>query len=490
MTQNSRCGLPMPLGDDFDCDAYMARLADVEPPATLSPADINAWNRTVEANNNRSIQLTLAFSTARASGNRVGGLDVGAPLQPLYAYSEQLKKMFLYSKELVDSTGPLPSSLVQWLAMERMKIAEEEVAEKLKREQEKGKASVPLLGTLVMSNPVAFSSVTDDDVDIPAVYLTSLGQKINIPLQWWRSSILQAANESPHSVPTVQVRAEQSAAAAKIIIIKTDEMSALHGGTDDWTCLTPSLWLQCSLNLLAAIKRLSVEHDAADPRHSPYTELAQHIQFFNKNKWFDTHFQLWYPQEYYMRKKVLINTFFDRATWALELSGTMKAHEAAEARDARRPPAFAGFRGAPGPFTPAPSPGPQAGPAVQKRGANDDGNVGGGKRQKKGKNNDFRGPRDAACIICAGPHPANQHPAASQTFLDGSSHYARLDGKELRSTNGPADGSICIRFNIGLPCDSRHPPSRTHNCSLCGGPHPALSRNDACGRVQGGNLMP
>ncbi|KAJ7196185.1 hypothetical protein B0H12DRAFT_1245403 [Mycena haematopus] len=81
----------------------------------------------------------------------------------------------------------------------------------------------------------------------------------------------------------------------------------------------------------------------------------------------------------------------------------------------------------------------------------------------------------AACIICAQPHSAQQHPATSQTFLDGSSHHARLDGKELRPSNGPADGSICIRFNLGLPCDSRHPPTRTHTCSLCGGPHPALS---------------
>ncbi|KAF8208154.1 hypothetical protein K438DRAFT_1754890 [Mycena galopus ATCC 62051] len=233
MTQNSRCGLATPLPDTFDCDAHMTRPADIEPPATLSPADLNAWNWTVETNNATSIQQTLAFKTARATVAGIGALDVGATLQPLYAYSNVLKKMFLHSKEFVDATGPLPSSLVQWLAMEHIKAAEDEIAEKAKRDQEKSKAAGPILGTLVMSKPVSFSSVVDEEVEIPEIYLTSLGQKIYPPLQWWRSSILRAAIESPHSVPQTPVRIGQGTSVTKLDVLKCDEMTTLHGGFDD-----------------------------------------------------------------------------------------------------------------------------------------------------------------------------------------------------------------------------------------------------------------
>ncbi|KAF8145224.1 hypothetical protein K438DRAFT_1782162 [Mycena galopus ATCC 62051] len=269
MTQNSRAGLPMPLPDNFDCDAHMARPADIEPPAALSPADLNAWNRTVEANNATSIQQTLAFKTARATVAGIGALDVGAPLQPLYAYSDALKKMFLHSKEFVDATGPLPSSLVQWLAMERIKAAGDEIAEKTKRDQEKSKAVGPALGTPVMSKPVSFSSVVDDEVEIPKLFLDSLAQKIYPPLQWWRPSILRTANETPHSVPKMSLRIGQGTSVAKLDVLKCDEMTALHGGIEDWTSLTPSTWLQCSLNLLAAMKQLSVVRHPFPPLVPP-----------------------------------------------------------------------------------------------------------------------------------------------------------------------------------------------------------------------------
>ncbi|KAF7348151.1 hypothetical protein MSAN_01768000 [Mycena sanguinolenta] len=375
MTQNSRAGVPKPLPDNFDCDAYMTRPGDVEPPAALSPADLNAWNL---------FSRRWRLRRLEPPPPEVGNLDVGAPLQPLYAYSPTLKKMYLHSKEFVDATGPLPSSLVQWLAMERIKAADEETAEKSKREEEKAKAIGPSLGTLVMTKPVSFSSVVDDEVEIPKVFLVSLGQKIYPPLQWWKSSILRTANESPHSLPTTSIRIGQGTSVIKLDVLKYEEMTTLHGGIDDWTSLTPSTWLQCSMNLLAAMKQLSIEHDAANPQHSPYTEYAQHIQFFKKNKWFDTHFHFWYPQEYEMRKGVLVNTLFDHEVWVRELSATMKAHEAAEARETRRLSGAAGFRSSPSPFTPAPSPGLQQAPSTNKRGATDDGN-GGAKRQRKDK---------------------------------------------------------------------------------------------------------
>ncbi|KAF8196247.1 hypothetical protein K438DRAFT_1934028 [Mycena galopus ATCC 62051] len=233
MTQNSHAGLPMPLPDNFDCDAHMARPADIGPPAALSPTDLNAWNRTVEANNATSIQQMLAFKMTRATIAGIGALDVGAPLQPLYAYSDALKKMFLHSKEFVDATGPLPSSLFQWLAMERIKAAEDDVAEKTKREQEKAKTMGPSLGTLIMSKPVSFSSVVDNEVEIPKVFLVSLGQKIYPPLQWWKSSILRAAIESPHSLPMTSVRIAQGTSVIKLDVLKCDELTTLHSGIND-----------------------------------------------------------------------------------------------------------------------------------------------------------------------------------------------------------------------------------------------------------------
>ncbi|KAJ7845641.1 hypothetical protein B0H14DRAFT_3454910 [Mycena olivaceomarginata] len=247
----------------------MARPADIEPSTAFPPADLNTWNRTVEANNTISIQLTLAFKTARATAAGVGALDVGAPLQPLYAYSDLLNKIYLHSKELTDSTGPLPSSLVQCLAMQRMKDAEDEVAEKTRREQEKAKASAPVLGTLVMSKPVSFSSITDDDVEIPAVCLASLGQKIYLPMQWWNSSILRAANESLHSLPTTPVRVDQTAAEPSTTL----SAKSTHLSKRKWLSQVPQFGKRGSFNFIVTIRTQSVTNLIWTPTELPRDEI-------------------------------------------------------------------------------------------------------------------------------------------------------------------------------------------------------------------------
>ncbi|KAJ6458718.1 hypothetical protein C8R45DRAFT_942553 [Mycena sanguinolenta] len=342
MTQTSLCGLPKPLPATFDCTAYMMCPVDIPPPATLFLTSINRRNCTVETNNDKSIELTLAYEAVRVTMAGVSNLHVGAPLAPLYAYTDEQKQHWLHSKELVDSTGPLPPSLVQWMATQRFQMAHAEQAEKAKRdqermdkEQERAKACAPILGSMSMDNPVSFSAVTTEDVVIPAVFLMSLKHKVYPPLHWWSSDILRAAVESPHSIPTVHLRAEQTAAMvtpAKIFVIDMEKMMNLYDGPDSsLTRLTLSTWLQCSKNLLAALKQLCVVYDPANPVHTPYTEYAQHLQFFSKNKWFNERFAVWYPLEYTLRKAALVNTKYEGSTWTSELSSTIKAYEAAAA---------------------------------------------------------------------------------------------------------------------------------------------------------------
>ncbi|KAJ6451051.1 hypothetical protein C8R45DRAFT_1113776 [Mycena sanguinolenta] len=338
----SKCGKTLPLPATFDCASYMTRPADVPPPQNLSLASINRKNCVVEAGNDKSIEETIAYEAARATTAGVGSLDVGAPLQPLYTYSDEQKQQLLHSKELVDSTGPLPPSLVQWMATERLKTAQTAAAEKLRseqervdKEQERAKACAPILGSMSMDNPVSFSSVTTEEVVIPPIFLMSLKHKIYPALHWWLSDTLRSAVESPHSIPTVHLRAEQTTSLLtppKIFVIDTEKMTKFHGGPDSaLSKLTPSKWLQCSKNLLAALKQLSVAYDPQNPVHTPYTEYAQHFQFFSKNRWFDEYFDVWYPLEYTMRRAVLVNTKYDVLTWTNELSGTIKAHLAAAA---------------------------------------------------------------------------------------------------------------------------------------------------------------
>ncbi|KAJ6473963.1 hypothetical protein C8R47DRAFT_1144409 [Mycena vitilis] len=94
-----------------------------------------------------------------------------------------------------------------------------------------------------------------------------------------------------------------------------------------------------------------------------------------------------------------------------------------------------------------------------------------------------------ACLICTHDHSAFDHPSDKKAFADGTSFFVKLEDRNLRTTQ-PFRGEhaiVCISWNLKGKCT--HGSERLHICSLCGGPHTALSRDAACRRVRGGAFV-
>ncbi|KAJ7632038.1 hypothetical protein B0H17DRAFT_1339765 [Mycena rosella] len=80
------------------------------------------------------------------------------------------------------------------------------------------------------------------------------------------------------------------------------------------------------------------------------------------------------------------------------------------------------------------------------------------------------------------------HSADKTSFKDGTPLFCAIRDKDLRmiaSFRGSQSRSICITYNLGKNCTQAH-SDRLHVCSLCGGDHPALSRDGTCKRIRGG----
>ncbi|KAJ7782550.1 hypothetical protein DFH07DRAFT_325715 [Mycena maculata] len=207
----SRSNLPLPLPVDFDCDAYATRPADRLAPTGMELEDKNAANVLIEASNKASIVLTRAYATARATAAGVGSLDVGLPLQGLWAYTDEEKVMLLHSPDLVTATGPLPLSLTKLIAQHRATTATQREKERADKEAEKSKANQTLLGSMVFTHAHEVTPIIRQPVVIPAIFLVSLRHKVYFPLHWWTDRIIRKAAESPHMIFKEFSRAEQAA---------------------------------------------------------------------------------------------------------------------------------------------------------------------------------------------------------------------------------------------------------------------------------------
>ncbi|KAJ7602675.1 hypothetical protein FB45DRAFT_883021 [Roridomyces roridus] len=425
----------------------------------MTLAQRNRENCEIERKNNDSAALTRAYERARGSTAGVGALDVGPPMLSFYKYPDEDTELLAASPSLVTSSGPIPQYIALQIAKANLKATQEVILEREKREKEKSelekaRADVSGLGTRVMLNPVAFSAVLVQDVQVPSLFVETINQRLWPPLHWWADSILLSAERDPQTIPTVMHTPLQSSPLVKPIkvqVIDFAKMTARYGGISDTNTLSPSLWRQCARNLLRAVTTISSKEPTAI---TPATELAKHLQFFGANKWFDSEFAVWYSVELELRALVFFNTLFDQVEWSSQLSIHMCTHAAVAAQ------------------APIPSHGQSS---SLKRGADGDGNPSNSKRHNGGGGSPRGGTRDPSCLICTGPHSARDHPRSQTSFRDGSKHFTQMVGDELR-TSAPFRGGdttrICVVYNIGRSCDGQHraggqPTTRLHACSLC-----------------------
>ncbi|KAJ7097270.1 hypothetical protein B0H15DRAFT_35934 [Mycena belliarum] len=502
MTRMSRCNLPLPLPSDFDCVAHATRLPDIAPSATWDLRMINKKNIIAEKFNETSITLTDAYEAARGTPRGVGDLDVGSPLQPLYAYSDVDKELMVSSNQYCDAVGPLPSSLVRYITEEHLKKDRADADEKAKREKERAdkeaeklKANSSIAGTLLMSNPHEISSVLSGPAVIPPLFAISLRNRVVLPLHYWTDEMLRLAAERPHEIPKELIRAEQTSTLVtpeRVQVVDVLKAVKLYGGEEKSAALTPSLWRQASRNLLAAWVYLCpaiVPNDPTSPQNTYASEYDLHVRFFANLKVFDDLPQVWYPIEYELRLAIFNCALFNEHLWSSRVDIGVNSYKQAKH--------FSSL------FSVHPTSGLTA-PHSLKRPAPDDGNSAFAKAPRNVNSSNARGgggssressvPRlPPLCLVCTGPHNAHDHPPDLTSFRDGAPYFCKVDGRDVRSVGsfrGSANRALCILYNVGAACPGGHEPERLHACTFCGGSHRALSRDRACKRVKDGAFVP
>ncbi|KAJ6602214.1 hypothetical protein B0H10DRAFT_2230207 [Mycena sp. CBHHK59/15] len=505
MAPVSRTGLALPLPPNFDFVGYKTRGADVLPPDTHDLADINADNVMREAGNKASIRLTLAYKAALASTASVTTEDVGYPLLPFYAYSDQQKRVLIGDKEVIAACGPLPLYMTLFIATERLNTQQAKDTDKAKsdadralRDAEKNKALCPVFGTLVMPNPHVMSATLSTPVSIPDVWHISLANKVYLPLHWWSDRIIHQATDFPHTIATTAIPGPQTTGSAQTLPITVlhvaKNMSALHD--EDISRLTPGIWRQASRNILESFKKLCPAVVPGDPvlGHTHASEYAQHVVFFaNLNCFEETElFPVWYQVEHELRYEIYSGSLFDRPFYESRINIALTSYRHARTfGTSLTPPTSASSSSSSGRKRPFPD---EDGLPVNKRT--------GRLRDGESRRSSTPGSREGsvvndrappACIICTGPHSAYKHPEGSTAFQDGKAHFVKLVNRDLRTQQpfrGAQPQSLCISFNVGKACSAAHRDSRIHACSLCGGDHTALSRDANCTRVRAGVFVP
>ncbi|KAK6995589.1 hypothetical protein R3P38DRAFT_2567184 [Favolaschia claudopus] len=494
MTTTSLSGLPLPLPSTFDFAAYMTTPPEVPAPVGMNLAPKNARNLVIERTNETSLALTRAYQDAAASTAGVGTLDVGAPLLSHFTYTDEEKSLLVASKDVVESTGPLPVYMTIFIATERMKAARADMDEKAKREAERC-PSYSIFGTQLMVNPRIVSAVATGETPIPDIFHVSLHHKIYFPLHWWSDKILRQAFDYPHSIPNTTITAVQTSSliAPSSVMVVNVAKALKELGEEDEAQLTPGLWRQSARNLLNSFKLLCPPLDPANPSGPKYThasEFEKPVLFFANLDCFEESMSIWSPVERKLRYELFRDGIFDHRLWEQRIG--VVAIRLSFNRDSMTPSSLP-------PATPASSP--------SKRALHDDQNPSATKQPRRTRGDEPRGAppiiregsaardRTPCCLICAGPHMAQDHSSTKATFQDGTDHFSRLlvetrDIRTIKPFRGQGSKSLCIGFNINKSCTVAHDADRVHACSLCGGNHPALARHPMCQRVRDGVIIP
>ncbi|KAJ7112157.1 hypothetical protein C8R44DRAFT_741862 [Mycena epipterygia] len=503
MSTTSRCSETPLLRADFDFASYTTHPADVAPLHNMDLQELNVKNVRIQAANSASIIQTRAYEAAAGTtaGVGVGARDVGMPLEPFFAYTDEQKNLLVVSQHLVDAVGPLPIHITIHVAQERAKTAALEAIDKAKREKEhvekeaeKAKASQPIYGTLVMTNPHPISTSLKAAVVFPPIFVMSLHHKIFFPLHWWEDKILREGVEFSHSVPKESTHAGQTSSlvvSEKVLVVDVTKASTKWLSDEaHWPTSNPSLWRQAAGNLLEALKLLCPKYDPANPVHTYYTEFKLHITFFLHLEIFDTLFHVWYPAERLLRHKIFTDGLFNQNVYEHKIEVAATMYEQTRALGI----AFSAPAGPSTSFTPG-----------SKHHGGGDQNPAPPKQQRTDSRHDFRGEgnpsressshRAPSCIACVGPHPLREHQSTSTIFEDKTPHFSKPDGngglRTVENLRGNQCKHLCMLYSLSRPCTGLHPDGeRLHICSLCGGDHAALSRDKSCKRVRAGALVP
>ncbi|KAJ7913089.1 hypothetical protein B0H13DRAFT_2326726 [Mycena leptocephala] len=144
------------------------------------------------------------------------------------------------SVRVCDAVGPLPvymCLMVEQARINRLEFEEDEKRErekersdreKLRAEKEKEKAT-PVIGNMVMSNPVVRTPAFCAPVVIPDIYLLSIFHRIHPPINWFTDERIQFAEQYGHQLASKQIRPIDTASTEKVTVFDVAKMAAIWG---------------------------------------------------------------------------------------------------------------------------------------------------------------------------------------------------------------------------------------------------------------------
>jgi hypothetical protein len=495
----SNAGIAFPIPTDFDFAAWMERPADVTPLSDMDLKSRNEDNVIAETLNRTSLKATRGYIAAPDKS----GLDVGVRLMAYWLYSTADIQAMVKSVRVCDAVGPLPvymCLMVEQARINRLEFEEDEKRErekersdreKLRAEKEKEKAT-PVIGNMVMSNPVVRTPAFCAPVVIPDIYLLSIFHRIHPPINWFTDERIQFAEQYGHQLASKQIRPIDTASTEKVTVFDVAKMTAIWGNDEAHSCLSPLGWQGATLNFLDALVRLCPP-PSNPPVQNFADEFRKHRDFFVKLKNFEKDYPLWYLFEREMRAEIMNSVLFNETHYATQVQIILSSFQAVRS--------LGGSKYRDGDMPPSKRPSEFDAPEARKVSRSTYDSHAGSSfrdqahsfRESRNSQTPTEGARLPACLVCAGPHRVSDHPTASTSFSDGKPLFAGRKGGDLftfKPFRGAEPKKICGSFNIGKGCQANHPPhERLHICSLCGKDHPALSRNPDCTRVALGNLL-
>lgn len=308
---------------------------------------------------------------------------------------------------------------------------------------------------------------------------------------------MRRASATPHVFPCENITTALSSTGAAVVarVLNVTKVMKELGDEGSYD-FTPGLWQRAMKNMLTAYEAICAPPDPTNPlSFSVAVELAGHIKFFANLDGFEdlSLFDIWYPVECDLRSKIINESLFNLEYYEQRWNIALHNHKAlvkhgliskddipSKSTGLKRPAANDGNAA------------PPKGPRLNGGGRGRSGTPGSRGATPGG---DGSGVRDRApsCLICTGPHRASDHPADKTSFADGAALFTSPDGNDIRtarSFRGHAHAPICLVYNLNRICQAGHNDQTLHVCSLCGGNHPALSRDGSCRRVRAGAFVP
>ncbi|KAL1726204.1 hypothetical protein EV714DRAFT_276755 [Schizophyllum commune] len=292
---------------------------------TSLPVDLkHKQNLKIEALNTASRETTWRHKVDPTRYHHLG-----APITPLYAYSDEERTVLLHDKSLDWNT--LPAFLRAELAL---RAADE--------------AASPAERLALNWAPEPFTVCGDGEPllrPVPQVYRAMLLAGCHIPLTWFSDVYMTLAGDLSRLATKDITLLSKTNKPMSATIIDVDAMIQ-RGWPDEVLSFGPPYKLnvhawRCNFeNLLRVCTSIAEPVDAADGNSNITTELRKHFAYFSGLPGADQRFDDWYPTELQLRGNIFSKRAFSYSVWdsMVSRSALMAALDATHARNAAMVP--------------------------------------------------------------------------------------------------------------------------------------------------------